>query len=229
MLSYSSEPADFGRLVLLGGGGLLRGGSLLFGGLGLRRRGLLLGGRLRRRPSWPALRRPERLRPWRPEPPSAAAFGAFGLRSGGLGGVWTLRAAAASTWACGLTKTRPRARASSSALVVRSTVPSHLVSLPPAAMPVTRSTLSCWRWPRGAAIALATDLLEDLHLLALAGLDQGRRHARAGHRRRAQGDGVAVAQHQHFAERDVRARFASRAFRPPARHRVGPGTACRRS
>ena len=42
---------------------------------------------------------------------------------------------------------RLRARALSTALVVRSTVPSHLADLPSPDRPVTRSTLSSWRWP----------------------------------------------------------------------------------
>jgi hypothetical protein len=64
----------------------------------------------------------------------------------------------------------------------------------------------------GAAVALAADLLEDLDLLTLAGLDQGADHLGALHRGRAQGDLAAVAQQQDLAESDVAAGLAVELF-----------------
>ena len=59
----------------------------------------------------------------------------------------------------------------------------------------------------GAAIALAADLLEDLHLLALAGLHQGGLDQGAFHQGRAHGDRIALADHQHLVEGDFRTGF----------------------
>ena len=60
-----------------------------------------------------------------------------------------------------------------------------------------------------AAIALTTDLLEDLDLLALAGLDQNGGHRGPGDGGGAHGHGFAIAQHQHVAERHGRAGLAT--------------------
>jgi len=64
----------------------------------------------------------------------------------------------------------------------------------------------------GAAIALTADLLEDLHLLALAGFDQGAGDDSAVHRGGADRHGLAFAKHQDFAESDFRARFTVELF-----------------
>ena len=63
-----------------------------------------------------------------------------------------------------------------------------------------------------AAIALAADLLEDLHLLALAGFDQGGRDLRAIDQRGADGHGLAVTDHEDVAERDFRTGFTVELF-----------------
>jgi len=64
----------------------------------------------------------------------------------------------------------------------------------------------------GAAIALAADLLEDLHLLALAGFEKGAGHDRAFNQGSADRHGLAFAKHQDFAESDFRARFTVELF-----------------
>src|SRR5690606_21012241 len=112
-----------------------------------------------------------------PSPSALAAFGAaafFGLAAlaSVLAGAFTSSAAAVSAWAVAFFGVaflgaasaaagaaagasavrpgilRPRARASSTALGVRSTLPSHLADLPSPSMAVTRSTDSSCRWPR---------------------------------------------------------------------------------
>ncbi len=60
----------------------------------------------------------------------------------------------------------------------------------------------------GAAVALAADLLEDLHLLALAGLDQGGVDHGAFDQRGADDHVRAFADHQHFIESHGRAGVA---------------------
>ena len=64
----------------------------------------------------------------------------------------------------------------------------------------------------GAAIALAADLFEDLHLVALAGFDEGPGYGSAFHQGLAQGDRAAVAQHEDFAKGDAVAGLAFELF-----------------
>ncbi len=59
-----------------------------------------------------------------------------------------------------------------------------------------------------AAIALATDLLEDLDLLTLAGFDQGRSNLGTVDDRRANRHALVTAQHKDFTEIDGSASVA---------------------
>src|SRR5690606_29630037 len=74
----------------------------------------------------------------------------------------------------------------------------------------------------GAAIALTADLLEDLDLLALTGLDQGGRDGRALDRRGANADALVAAEHQHVVELHVRAGLAVELFNHDQVARLNP-------